>query len=322
MKLYLKNLLMAALMAVSLPTLAQGVQRDALRLAIEHFNPDHTRDLRSDGPEYRFMTAVLEAVGKADARLAPVGGGPSGGHLFSDPFLSLSTSVFVATPARDAGRGGPKGAKPESHHERAAALVSSLESLVEGCPYRRTTVTELSNGGEQVTNVVTEYRLQADGKQQCVRRDVTDALVRLGLERIRVQEDRSRVGALLAVHAYGDAGVWRDMDYVKAQALKIDGARALVGALDSTMNEQMRVGVSRSVSLMGSRGGADVTDTIKLRYFRGRGDCPAGCIERNYWIATVTPKLQSDGQYTFDVSVVEDEGAGKSPRRPMPRVGL
>lgn len=71
--------------------------------------------------------------------------------------------------------------------------------------------------------------------------------------------------------------MWRDMVDLKARALEIDGAEGLIGALD--VITPTRIGERQRVRVIDSKGAADFIGVIKLGYYRGRGDCPAGCIE-------------------------------------------
>lgn len=308
MKTRIKRALLSAFLAAALPAEAQGLQPDAMQLAINHFNLAHSRELRSDGAEYRFMAEVLKAVGEAEPLLKPAPAARRGPY-FADPYRSLWTQI-VTVPGSD---------EHEAQREQAEALWASVRTLVADCPYRRSTSEEMREGGPVTTSVVTTYELKARGGVQCANLRVTDALVEVGLEFIRVEEEINQTFSTLKVYASHGTNRWRDMDYVRAEALQIDGAQALIGALETHQDERMPIGRSKSVTLMDRPGAADFSDTLTLRYFMGRGDCPAGCIEKRFWIATVIPSVSADGHVTFDVKVVEEGAAPRPARRSPPR---
>lgn len=300
MRPILKTLLMTALAAIHLPASAQDVHRDAMALTIDHFNARHTRDVTDAGPEFRFMVALLKAVGESIPELEPADAtAPPGRAGYHEPYRFLSASDFMAATTD---------AVAEAQPRRGDVLRAAVDDVVAACPYRKSsTISEISNGEVQVTrSTTTVYELGTRSRQQCAAQGLTDALAAIGLNLIVVKEDAARYGTTLTVYAGGDAARWRDMRFVKSEALRIEGAETLLGELDTI--KLGRIGQNRRVQLIGSSGAAAFSDPVKLRYERGWGDCPAGCIHRHFWVVSVTPTTTGGGAYAFSVTLEQEGG--------------
>ncbi|WP_227815927.1 hypothetical protein [Nitrogeniibacter aestuarii] len=306
MRPFLKTLLLTALVAIHLPASAQDVHRDAMALTIDHFNARHTRDVTDAGPEFRFMVALLRAVGESIPELEPADAtAPPGRAGYHEPHRFLSASDFMAATTD---------AVAEAQPRRGDVLRAAVDDVVAACPYRKSsTISEISNGEMQVTrSTTTVYELGTRSRQQCAAQGLTDALAAIGLNLIVVKEDAARYGTTLTVYAGGDSAGWRYMRFVKSEALRIEGAETLFSALDTI--RLARIGENKGVQLIGSSGAATFTDPVKLRYEHGWGDCPAGCIHRHFWVIRVKPTATGGGAYDFAVTV-EQEGGDSLPGR-------
>ena len=90
-------LVLSAILAVTgSAALAADHFHDAMALSIEHFNGDHDKDIKSWGPEHRFMYELLNAV---DETVPAVSGITRLGKIpynHDDPFRFLKKDVYFA----------------------------------------------------------------------------------------------------------------------------------------------------------------------------------------------------------------------------------
>ncbi len=308
----IRHLILATLAAVSTAhAMAADYAGEAMPLAIAHFNARHDKDIRSWGAEHSFMVDVLKAVGGAVPELATVGARAQLSTAgFDDPYRFLKADVFVAAvrPGEKTHLFDRKN-NPEANRKRADALKAEVSRVVEGCPYQKTTVVEETQRAKyaKTTAETIIYTLEPTRGRQCAQTELTRALAELGLNQIVVKERVAAYGTNLSVYLGRNTNLWRDMAYVKAQALQIDAAKPLVEMLD-IVGEGVRIGRSSEISLAGKTGGASFSDPVRLRYTQGWGDCPAGCINRHTWDVTVTPTHKAEGKYEFKVEVTGERG--------------
>jgi len=280
---------------------AADVVAEGMRLAIEHFNGRHEMELHSGGPEHRFMVKVLKAVGEAVPALARVGEGAGLASAgLEDPYRFLKAEVFVPRRTADAA----------AVRVRAETITEEVGRIVEGCPYRKTTVIEENHGAQDThtTLETTVYSLGASDGPQCANADVTRALAGIGLAQMVVKSRDDAYGSNLTIYLGNDTPRWRDMRYARARAVRIEAARPLIERLD-VIRPGPWIGRSSDIALVGSSGSASLTDPVRLRYTLGWGDCPAGCIHNHHWEILVTPTPAGDGSIRFDVVVTGEQGA-------------
>jgi hypothetical protein len=121
-----------------------------------------------------------------------------------------------------------------------------------------------------------------------------------------VRKHITSYGTDLSVYLGGNTNLRRDMAYVKQQALQIDAVKPLIEHLEVIRIQ--RVGHNQGISLAEHGGEASFTDPVRLRYWKGWGDCPSGCIYRHAWHITATSKRNADGSYAFDVTITKESG--------------
>lgn len=251
----------------------------ALDLAIEHFNSGADRELKSWGPQHTFMYKALEAVEaaypnlKGVAKLSVLGGGEKFKTL---SYQSYDTAADVQT---------------------IATLKNQIAELTNGCGFRRTTLIEEQNLGftkpSQSTTVETSFELESRGSMKCTSPSAK-ILADFGLSLLTVKERSGGYLSIFEVSLEVGVNTWQDMRYVQAQALAIPGINHdFLRALAPKAND-MVIGASTDIALVGSSGKASYNDKFTLVYYQGSGDCPAGCIHKVYTTIEVTPTYGTD----------------------------
>lgn len=290
----LKFRLFITLLGLSLSVQASaqdGRFLSALDLAIQNFNADGSQPIKSWGPEHRFMLDVLKAV---EANVPGLEGSVSQSAVSSsEKFTALETKLNL------------KEASPEAVEN----LKAQVRELADGCGYSKTTTTEEQNLGfsSASTNsvVTTTYNLGDNdrSKNKCSN-PVTDELTKLGMTQLVVVETQRTYRQELSVSLKYGTNIWQDMRYVKSQLLGVANINTKFIESLNTPEASPMIGVSSDITLVNSSGKASLQDPVTLKYFKGSGDCPAGCIQRTYTTVEVTP--QADG--TFSVKVLSQDG--------------
>ena len=299
----IRKLLIAALTALMTSNAIAADQfYDALSLAIQHFNGKHDKDIRSGGPEHKFMQDLLSAVDKAVPAVAGITGDNKGSD-YDDPYRFLKAKVYFSNDQK-----AHIGRDPKKQRELAESLKTEVMKIVDNCIYRKGTSIEenQTNRHSKTVTETTVYSLSSSFDRQCSNTRVTKALVEVGLDELVVKERITNYGTDLSIYLGRNTNLWRDMAYVKKQALQIDAVKPLIEHLEVIRIQ--RVGRNKGISLAERAGDATFSDPVRLRYWRGWGDCPAGCIHRHSWHITATPKPNADGSYAFDVEVTEESG--------------
>ena len=299
----IRNLLLAALAALMTSNaIAADHFYDALSLAIQHFNGKHDRDIRSGGPEHKFMQELLDAVDKAIPAVAGITDDTKGSG-WDDPYRFLKVKVYASNDQKVYMDKDPK-----KQRELADSIKTEVMKIVDNCVYRKGTDIEeqQQDNYSKTTTETTIYSLTSSFDRQCSNTPVTQALGDVGLDELVVKESITAYGTDLSVYLGRNTNLWRDMAYVKKQAQQIDAVKPLIGHLEVIRIQ--RVGRNMGISLAERSGEASFTDPVRLHYWKGWGDCPAGCIHRHARHITATPKPNADGSYAFDVTVTKESG--------------
>jgi hypothetical protein len=248
------------------------------------------------------MQDLLKAVDKAVPPVADITGDTKGSG-WDDPYRFLKVKVYVSNDQKVY-----IGKDPKKQRDLAESIKTEVMKIVENCIYRKgTSIEELQqdNYSKTVTET-TVYSLTSSFDRQCSNTPVTKALADIGLDELVVKEHITKYGTDLSVYFGRNTNLWRDMAYVKKQALQIDAVKPLIEHLEVIRIH--RVGRNQGISLGEGSGDASFTYPVRLYYWKGWGDCPSGCIHRHAWHITATPKLTADGSYAFDVSLTKESG--------------
>ena len=129
MKIF-RNLFLTALAALmTTNAIAADHFYDALSLAIQHFNGKHDRDIRSGGPEHKFMQDLLNAVDKAVPAVADITEDTKGSG-WDDPYRFLKVKVYVSNDQKTY-----IGKDPKKQRELADSIKTEVMKIVH---HRRT----------------------------------------------------------------------------------------------------------------------------------------------------------------------------------------
>ena len=292
---YLRHLLLLASLACAAAAPAADRYVSAMSLAIEHFNARHEKDIVSWGPEHRFMLGLLDAVGKTIPTVSSIGMHQRRGGGFHDPFGFLIRTTFTT-------------ADNQKDKPVVEDLRYGIELLTEGCGYRRVTTIEETQSKRYTKNqrIQTSYALDDKRGQVCTNMREIEALAAIGLNWLIVEESTGQIGEGLNVHLGRRNAVLHDMEYLRRQALKVPNLERFTRHLQKHV--PAGIGRSSSISLRRSSGEAKFSDPVYLRYWKGWGDCPAGCIQGHIWHVRVTPRPAEGGKYTYQVKLVREEG--------------
>lgn len=246
------------------------------------------------------MLDLLNAVGKAVPAVAEISLHRGRGGGFNDPFGFLTRTTFV-------------NANNQKDRPIVDDLRHGLQILTEGCGYQRVTTIEETQSERYSKNqrVQTSYALDSKRGQVCTNMREIGALAKVGLNWLVVVESTRDIGNGLTVHLGRRNAVHHDMEYLRRQALKVPNLERFTRQLQT--HTFAGIGRSTSISLGQSSGQASFSDPVNLRYWRGWGDCPAGCIHGHIWHVRVNARPAKDGKYTFQVRLVREEGD------PLPR---
>jgi hypothetical protein len=295
------------LLVASLPARAHVEPADhfynAMKLSIEHFNADHSKDLRSWGPEHRFMFDLLNTVAREIPAVAAVTEIDRSSDNELDPFASLSFTSEFETSSAD-----PAILQELKELQRTIALIT------QGCAYDQVVTTESSHsrrGVHSTTTTEITYRVNALGASpECANPALAQKLNDLGIGSIQTRERPTYFGQTeYSFVTRPLTNIWRDMDYVRNKLLA-DPETAFLGAtLKAYDFSQPRIGSDRSsIRLIGSSGKASPQDSVSLEYVVGWGDCPSGCIYRHEWVIEVQPTVAGDGSVSYAVRLLSESG--------------
>ncbi len=251
----------------------------SLELAIEHFNADADKELKSWGPQHTFMYKALEAVEKALPNLKGVSKLSALGGEAKFKSLAFQTYNVVADAAK------------------VSALRSQVAEISAGCGFRRNTLIEEQNLGFTIasssTSIETTYNLDSRGSMKC-QSPTAKTLADFGLNLLVVKERTGGYRSSFEVSLEVGVNTWQDMRYLKAQALLIPSIdRNFIAALNPPAADMM-IGASSDIALVGSNGKSAYSDKFTLVYYQGSGDCPSGCINKVYTTVEITPKTGTD----------------------------
>lgn len=252
-----------------------------LELAIQHFNANGERELKSWGPEHTYMMKVLEAVGNELPQLQGVT--KAGTYGADSKYTSLAFSTDTS----------------ELDIASLDEVKALSEALVEGCGYRRETQISEQDLGftppSRDISVETTYELSSRGAKKCTSSDAAVLSgLDFGLNRFVIRTAKSRFRNSYSASLEVGVNTWQDMRYVKAQLMTVPGLnRELLAKLNPPEAPRM-IGVSADIQLVGSSGKGSYNDALTLVYYQGSGDCPAGCIQKVYSTVKVEPQFGTD----------------------------
>ena len=285
-----------------------GFFYDAIALAILHFNADHAKDIQSWGPEHRFMLKALTAVETAVPGVTGihvVGSSPQAG----EPFVSLNQRYDLYKTSPDADR-----------EKAAKELEAAVSAIVGGCPKHTVMTTEIYDNGtgnaEPRTHEVVEYSLNDDYSKKCDNKDLVAKLAPLGVGTLTVTREDAGYRKMVSASLHQATNLWRDMAWIRSRLLEIPAIAPVAQPLAAWNPNPAVIGQSSKVTLVKDNGPVTMTTPFKLSYFKGWGDCPAGCINRHYWQIEVTPvPATTAAEIEFKVSVLSESGS------PLPQPG-
>ena len=98
-------------------------------------------------------------------------------------------------------------------------------------------------------------------------------------------------------------GNYRDLDFLLKRARSIGpDVKALLGEAYPYHQYDKMIGASEGAYILRSSGTNSVSDPVTIRFWSGWGDCPSGCIDKDYADYTATPTHSVEEGFRFAIS--------------------
>lgn len=303
----MRKIILVSFIVLSFATPSKAIDYyyDGLDFAIQHFNSNHQADLTAWSPEHRFMRDALLAVANKVKDVSEIKNYHYS-NLDQNPFQAIEKTlrVFEGSSSEDASQ------------KEASELVLLANQLSNDCPFQREThLLERDSGVGSLSSlksVKTVYSLEAPDKRSarnCSQAELIEKLNTIGINEvvISVKEPYSSAKEYRVI-LRNKWNLRRDMNYVKAELLKVPQVVGLVSKL-APMSNAPHQGKANSIQLSRTSGSATFTEEFEFTYRLGWGDCPSGCSRNHQWVILLKPKGQDvDETYLFDVTVKSDTG--------------
>ena len=300
MKFLITILTIAGLFSVSTAQGLYEVSAEDFILAIHHFDPDHQKGLKADGPEAGFMTAALRYAREMVPETRFIHQrklyGPDSGVRRP----TVGKSLTIANK-----EGGPN--KPDM-------VIRIAEKIGEGCLVEVRSHEAPSRSDEDkfmaktTLFIVGEFGGDRDEEYGCKNQEVAEWLSSNGVLGVLLRESYalSRPGASLSI-------VFRefvDLHYMANRLREDPKFHSVFGEVSMVPN-------------LGGKSFGSLVHTVELvavpqyegfsgvvgRFSYGWSDCAVGCMYRHYWKIYIRSLGKSDnGEWRFMLDKVEESG--------------
>jgi len=194
-------------------------------------------------------------------------------------------------------------------------LGEEINNLTKGCPFERKTIMSEQDLGfhspSSTVSVRTKYYFDTDTsrKKQCTN-PVTKELEKIELINLVFDVEDLGFGKQIILKLGNDRIAYRDMKYIRNRLENVSGlSEFFKSVFDQDDLISMLCDPGTGITLMSGKAlSPEKPLPFVLKYYKGWGDCMAGCIYRHYWTVQVTPKLESDRTTNFDILLQKEEG--------------
>jgi len=286
--------------ALCFPVLCFGSSLDAFVLAIQHFDPGHELGIEYDGDEVEFMRQVLKQAQESVPAIAGV-------HIRVDGSLQSKFGPSMFRSLR---------IKPQGHwacrtEAEAAGLREIGESIGLGCRneeqvnkiYRSNRVTSTT---KQIRwDIGRDCNEEADDRL-CENSEIVNWLCSLGVGLVTLKEHEYKTISNTELYIRYQGIV--DLEYCAKQLASDPRFSAVFGDFELDPYGGQLIGDGPTMRVVPTDG-LDGYQGVRVEFSIGWGDCPAGCINRHFWLFEYRVEGQRSGKdWSLVGGLIEESG--------------
>ncbi|MBY0470364.1 hypothetical protein K2X30_04285 [bacterium] len=278
---------------------------DSMAFAIQHFNADHSNELRVFTLPQKYMSQALQAISTAAPGIEYVTELNDLWRDRKDPFQNLQFTI-KSNPAT-----------AQEQNRKIEKTKVALENIFGACPkdhaveMRTLDYKTFDNPFADSQTRTTYYVDQRSSKapKVCIKDATIAKIAETGVYQVEVTDTLVEQSKRTFVVRFSLAVTdWRDMQYIKSRLIEIPSLKEVATQLELIDYRSLSIGKWRGIRLKDSTGRATIQDPVRFDYSLGWKDCTAGCRFHHYWTVEATPTLLPSGEFKFDVKILSERG--------------